>query len=79
MHIPVEITQECPQISLFNKPGAFIFKRGVQKCQSTDYFLSGKDKNMPDMWNYWEPSPVKNGNKEKNKQERKKKNSVVNQ
>lgn len=32
------ITLECPQISLFNKPGALILGGGaVKKCQSTDF------------------------------------------
>lgn len=46
----VEITQECPQISLFNKLGAFYIQEGegVKKCQSTDiylffFFLSGHE------------------------------------
>lgn len=68
---PVETTQECPQISLFRKPGAFKFKRG--RCQETSkhWYLvfcqaMSKKKNMPDTYvGLLGTQPSKNGTKKK--------------
>lgn len=74
----VEITQECPQISLFNKPGAFIFKRGG--CQETSkhryvffFFVRPWVKRTCQIhvWDYWEPSPVKKWQQTNERNERK--------
>lgn len=48
-HIPVDISHDWPQISLFYKPGAFMFLGGVKKYQSIDFFFlfPGRIKNMP--------------------------------
>lgn len=76
---PVEITQECPQVSLFNKLGAFYIQEGggVKKCQSTDIYIYifffirpwVKRTCQKHVWDYWEPSPVKKWQRTNEKKE----------
>lgn len=68
-YTPAELTHECPQISLFYKPGAFIFKRGGCQEMSKHWFFFlffffvrpwvKRRTCQIHMWDYWEPSPVK--------------------